>query len=212
MQTHGTRRVAHGCRMDRRARHEQCRPCGRLREPGIGHLRLINDDCGRLHHPTRDDRRRGCNGAVLPRSGDGEADFRLRDQIRSLVAADSRRVDRPHEGQRNRRVCGGDALRTPGPGCGRRLCRCGQQHGSRRRRICDMDARSPREGQGLGLARALLCRYCGQDTCQRFLRATGQPLVFRRLLQWRTASADDGAELSVAVRRHRRRCAVEFLS
>ena len=46
----------------------------------------------------------------------------------------------------------------------------GQQHGPRRRRIGHLDARPPREGEGLGPARALLGGHRGQDAGQRLLR------------------------------------------
>ena len=57
---------------------------------------------------------------------------------------------------------GCDSVCAAVAGHGRRLRHRGQQHGPRRRRVAELDARSAGEGQGLGPAGALLGGHRGQ--------------------------------------------------
>ena len=147
-------RLGVGARPDRSLR---LGPCGlHLRRSCRGHDRGLDRDFGSDGRGRDQCQRRCLAGGGVPRPGRGAAVDRLGNQVGGLAARQHGGMDRADEGQRHRRLRRRHAVPAARAGHRRRLRLGRQQHGPRRRRIGGLDARPPREGQGLGPARALL--------------------------------------------------------
>ncbi len=182
-----------------------------LRQSDIGNSGGIHDHGGDASDSARHDQQRGGHRPALPGARRREAVVRLGDQVRGVAASHRCGVDGADESQRHGRLRRRYAVRAARAGYRRRLHHRRQQHGPRRRRVGELDAGSPGKGQGLGSARALLRGHRGEDAEPRVLQPAGGSFLLRRLLQRRAPGDDDGAELSGALRRHRRRCALDVL-
>ena len=182
-----------------------------LRGARIGQARGDDDHFRHRRLGACNRRRREGHRPLLSRRRRCASVVGLRDQVRSVAAAGQRQVDAAPQGERHGRLLRRHPVSAARARRSRRLRDRRQQHGTRRRRIAELDRRPSGESQGLGPARALLRHDRSQSAQRRVLRQAGQVLVLRRLLQRRAAGDDDGAELSGAFRRHRCRRAVDVL-